>query len=362
MQSTTHNLTTTPPNLNENGMCGRYLRMPDCQARVAEGGLRMNGKYKSSTLSQPLVTVITVVLNREQTIRQCLTSVLGQSYGNIEYIVIDGASTDKTLDIISEYAEAIDYYVSEPDTGIYNAMNKGIALSSGNYIVLLNSDDWYHIDAVKSLVNAARSSNADVTHADAIVVNHAGSKQYDLKGWLNDGIYTRGAPLRHETMLVKRELYDQIGYYDESYPIIADYVFMLAIYHAGASFFHLKQSLLYFRSTGISNTAHGKRSEERMRIFKEYFPFLDNDDLNHFKVNGRIPVDTRLELIEKHKGKSELFVRSMAFNIATQAIFETKAHLNANAADTTRNERLRQANNATLRKALLRVVKRLIRV
>ena len=295
MYSTTCTLTSSAPHLADDATCGRYLRLPDNPQRLAEGGLRLSGKFKQSTPSQPLVTVITVVLNQEAAVRQCMTSVLEQTYRNIEYLVVDGGSSDRTPEIIGEHADALDYYVSEPDTGIYNAMNKGLSLATGDFILVLNSDDWYRDDAVEALLKAALETNVDVTHADAVVVNVEGTRQHELKGWLNDGIFTRGAGLRHETMLVKRKIYDRFGYYDESYPIIADYAYMMSLYHAGVSFFHLNQALLYFRNTGISNTANSQRANERKRIFKDYFPFLDEEDLEHFKMHGRIPVDMRIE-------------------------------------------------------------------
>lgn len=361
MYGTTGTPTSSAPRIADDAVCGRYLQLPGNPLRQAEGGLRLSGKFRQSIPSQPLVSVITVVLNQEATVRQCITSVLEQTYANIEYLVIDGASSDRTPEILGENAGALDYYVSEPDTGIYNAMNKGLSLATGDYILVLNSDDWYRADAVEALLKAAVRNNADVTHADAVVVNDKGTRQHILKGWLNDGIFTRGAGLRHETMLVKREIYERFGYYDESYPIIADYAYMMALYHAGVSFFHLQQPLLYFRNTGISNTANRQRSNERKRIFKGYFPFLDEEDLEHFKMHGRIPVDIRLALIEKHKGASELFARSMAYNIATQAEFETRARLRAQTRNHGAIRKQGPARRDTRTRKILRAIKGMIR-
>jgi glycosyltransferase involved in cell wall biosynthesis len=297
-------------------VCGIQLVLNEVSERKGEGGIRTKGLYKQTGPDLPLVTVITVTHNSENTLEQCILSVLEQSYKNIEYIIIDGASSDGTLSITKKYEDAIDYYVSETDSGIYNAMNKGLSLAVGSYIIFLNSDDWYVRDAIKCLMSGAMESNADVTYADAYVVNSDGKVYKKLKSWLHEGLFTRGAPLRHETMLVKAEVYNKYGCYDESYQIISDYVFTASLYKVDCSFKHVEKTLLYFRDKGISSTEHEKRQAERKQFFVRLFPFLDEEDLSIFKQHGRLSVDARLKLIEKHKGKSELFTRSMYRNIA----------------------------------------------
>ena len=111
--------------------------------RMGEGGLRMQGYLKKAYEHKPLISIVTVVLNDAKHLEQAIKSVLGQTYDNIEYLIIDGGSTDGTLDIIRKHEKAIDYWVSEPDSGIYDAMNKGVSLATGDLIALLNSDDWY---------------------------------------------------------------------------------------------------------------------------------------------------------------------------------------------------------------------------
>ena len=123
-------------------VCGKYLRYPDTSGkRIFEGGLRLQGTYKNPLPGKPLVTVITTVFNCEKHIEQAILSVLKQTYDNIEYIVIDAVSEDSTLDIINKYKNSLDYYISEPDSGIYAGMSKGISLAAGDYIIMLNADD-----------------------------------------------------------------------------------------------------------------------------------------------------------------------------------------------------------------------------
>lgn len=119
------------------------LIIPEGEGRKGEGGLRTKGHLKQSLPNKPLVTVITVVLNGEAYLEETIQSVIRQTYHNVEYIVIDGGSSDGTLDIIRKYEYAIDYWVSERDRGIYDAMNKGIDLASGRWVNFMNGGDRF---------------------------------------------------------------------------------------------------------------------------------------------------------------------------------------------------------------------------
>ena len=132
-----------PPHIKPDP-CDKFetvLLLPERGARKGEGGLRKRGLFKSALPSKPLITVITVVFNGEETLEETIASVINQSYDNVEYIIIDGESTDKTLDIIQKYDGVIDYWVSEKDKGIYDAMNKGLSLFLGDYVIHINAGD-----------------------------------------------------------------------------------------------------------------------------------------------------------------------------------------------------------------------------
>jgi len=312
----------SPPICNPSSTCGRYLQYPVSDSPRKEFGLRLEGKYKTSSPNLPLVSIITVVLNRHKTIKRCLLSVLNQTYENIEYIVIDGASTDGTVETIEKYRSSIDYCVSEKDAGIYSAINKGISLSSGSYILILNSDDWYENSAVLDLLTYAQRFDADVTHANAYTVSDQGKVTGRLKGWLHKGLYTRGMPIRHETMLVKNSIYNRFGYYDEHYRILSDYLYLVELYSGKSSFKHLKKEILNFSMHGASNIDIETRHEERSRFFKNMFPFLKDEDVNIMKKKGLLGIRERATLIKKywHRDDNRLFVQSMAVNILYQAI------------------------------------------
>ena len=113
-----------------------------------------------------LVSIITVVYNGEKHIEQSIKSVLAQTYSNIEYIIIDGVSTDGTLDIVRKYEPKITQVISEKDTGIYNAMNKGLAMANGDVIAILNADDYYYPETIETVINQFKQSKADVVYGD----------------------------------------------------------------------------------------------------------------------------------------------------------------------------------------------------
>ena len=217
---------------------------------------KLDKKAGIVTINQPLISIITVTYNAQTHIRQAIESVLGQTYPNVEYIIIDGASTDGTLDIIRSYQDAIDHWVSEPDEGIYNAMNKGIALATGDIIGLINADDVIYPNTLER-VAAALSENpkAGFTMAPVELANEDGSV-FGVASPLNeDELATRmwqEMPCPHQSMYVRREIYESLGLFDERYILSADYDFLLRLLKADIAFVRLEQPVGFFRSGGQS--------------------------------------------------------------------------------------------------------------
>ena len=226
------------------------------RAGAMHGGYRLFPSSRKSSADESLIkiSIITVCWNSESTIEKCIQSVINQSYKNIEYIIIDGKSDDSTVDIIKEYSPYIEYYISEPDSGLYDAMNKGIELASGEYILLLNSDDWYTEDCVQTLLDEKLKSEAELVSALANYIDENEEFQFTTGEDLLDETTHIRNPLRHETMLVSKELYNKFGPYDEKYRVIADFHFILKLYQAKVSHHLVKKPLMYFRSTGVSST------------------------------------------------------------------------------------------------------------
>lgn len=228
------------------------------QLRKEEGGLRCQGVYKQSSPGRPLITVITVVFNGAETLRDTIESVMKQSYGNIEYIIIDGGSTDATIEILKQYDHMIDYWLSEKDNGIFDAMNKGIALSSGDYIGILNSDDLFSgtdvlqavadrfagakVDAVFSCLNIV-----DKDHLEKILRKYRVSK-------FNSVLLRIGIMPAHPTFYCKRSCYED-GPYRTDYKIAADFEMMVRLLvRQKISWSFINKVTVTMRSGGLSNS------------------------------------------------------------------------------------------------------------
>lgn len=260
---------------------GRYDRAPDATGRrLAEGGLRLQGHLKRSEPSRPLVTIVTVCFNAAATVEQTILSVLDQDYGNIEYIIVDGASTDGTVDILRRYEHTIDYFVSEADAGLYHAMNKGLALATGSYVLFLNADDWYEFDTVSSLLRGLLESGADFASALARRIDGNNNAVDVLPPMPFDGSMRFGMPLRHELMLLPAKLYDQIGGYDTTYRIIADFDLAVRLYDAGCTVHEVQRPLLNFRITGVSNTNWVQLVSEHRMLLGRQFAEIDGATLD----------------------------------------------------------------------------------
>ena len=214
------------------------------------------------------VSIITVCLNSEDTIERTINSVIRQTYEDIEYIIVDGKSTDKTLSIINRYKDKVSKIVSEHDNGIYDAMNKGIQLSSGEIIGILNSDDWYETDAIHAIVDLFENTESEIIHGDIRLIYPDGTSKDTQMDDLNKLWYEMA--VRHPATFVKREVYERIGLFDCSYRIAADYEFILRCYSSSIRFFYINKILTNFSLTGISSTNHKLCGKETRAIALKY--------------------------------------------------------------------------------------------
>ncbi len=177
------------------------------------------------------ISIITSVYNNASTIEDAIKSVLSQTYTNIEYIVVDGASKDGTVDVIKKYEDKISTFVSERDKGIYDGLNKGVALATGDIIAFLHSDDIYENEnVIADVVKLFETTNTDSIYGDLVYVDKNDTNKI-FRYW-KSGEYTfkklcNGWMPPHPTFFVKREFYEKYGKFDLSYGIAADYDFML---------------------------------------------------------------------------------------------------------------------------------------
>lgn len=202
------------------------------------------------------VCIITVVYNNVRRIERAINSVIRQTYKNIEYIVIDGGSTDGTVEVIKRYGNFISHWVSEPDKGVYDAFNKGIKLSTGDVIGFLNSDDFYANDTViERVVNKFLESCADGVYGDLVYINsHGKVVRYWKAGGYKKDLLKKGWMPPHPTFFLKREIYNKYGLYRTDMKISADYDMCLRLlWKADIRIAYLPEVLVIMEKGGLSN-------------------------------------------------------------------------------------------------------------
>jgi len=225
-----------------------------------EGGVR----HRQPPLASPLLTVITVVFNGAATLEHTINSVIGQSYRNIEHLVIDGGSTDGTLEILHKYDQHIDYWVSEKDAGIYDAMNKGIALARGQYIGMLNADDYFAGPAVlEKIASTLESSHADAVFSCLDIVDPADMqrilRKYRISSY-SAFMLRIGVMPPHPTFYCKKSCYEKAGPYRIDYRIAADFEMMVRLLLKQCiSWEFIDQTTVKMRSGGLSSRGLGSR-------------------------------------------------------------------------------------------------------
>lgn len=247
------------------------------------------------------VSVITVVRNGVNTIEKTIKSVLGQTYKNIEYIVIDGASTDGTKQIIEKYLDDIAVYISEEDKGLYCAMNKGIEIATGEIIGIINSDDWYDINAVATVVQCFKHQGADVVHGRVNLVSEDGSEKISWIPVLDHLWYQMD--VWHPTVFVKKDIYQKYGAFDVSYKLAADYEFILRLYSDNVKISFVDETIAYFRVGGLSWQKFMDSINESYRISMVYLDKCPHKDIVQHKIKEKYNQRYWAEKTLKVKGK-----------------------------------------------------------
>lgn len=206
------------------------------------------------------ISIVTISFNSEATIRQTIESVLQQDCGGLEYIIIDGASSDRTMDIVREYGDRISIVVSEPDRGIYDAMNKGIQRATGDIIGFLNSDDFYAGSrSLGRLIDVMEENAADTAFADLVMVDRAHTdriiRYYSSRNFHPERFRYGWMPA-HPTFMVRRSLYQRHGGFRLNYRIAADFEMIVRLLHGtGATYAYLPEVIVKMRIGGISTAS-----------------------------------------------------------------------------------------------------------
>ena len=237
--ATTRMLTRTPPPLSSvsGGKVERQLVFAQSPLRLGEGGLRTQGLFKVSQPDKPLVSILTVVFNGVRFLEETILSVLNQDYENLEFIIVDGGSTDGTVELIRKYEHAIDYWVSEPDKGISDAFNKAIILAAGDYVNFQGAGDYLlsnsvvsemmdGVDARVDMLVYGRVQRVAETEEKKVVP----IKDRPFKPHFNKRILLLRMPFGHQALFTHKKMFDLYGLFDPDNVFTMDYEHLLRAY------------------------------------------------------------------------------------------------------------------------------------
>lgn len=252
------------------------LFLPSGEGRQGEGGLRTRGYFKQSYEEKPLISIITVVFNGEKYLEETIQSVINQTYDNVEYIIIDGGSTDGTLEIIKRYEDNIDYWSSEPDRGIYDAMNKGLIVASGEFVNFLNGGDkFYRPDLLEDIFSNRTVGCSDLVYGDFFVVSSEGKPVRAIKATLlSKQSIKKGMVVNHQSVFVRKA---KCPYYDLSYKYKAEWKWLIDILYTqeDVKTAYIAGPVVYYRLGGFSAQGFNDNFKEYISLTKQKFGLLE---------------------------------------------------------------------------------------
>ncbi|HPJ09413.1 MAG TPA: glycosyltransferase family 2 protein [Flavobacterium sp.] len=225
------------------------------------------------------ISVITVNYNDKSGLEKTIASVIGQTFADIEYIVIDGDSTDGSKEVIEAFKKKIDIAVSEPDSGIYNAMNKGIRAASGEYLFFLNAGDVFIDETILSQVMAFIDGSKDYYYGNVIFKEGANEMPVVYPDELSFHFFTYNC-ICHQTSFLKRELFERYFYYNETLKIVSDWEFLVyTIFLKNITYQHIPITVSYYDFTGISSRPESEalKKTEREIVMQKYFRWFIED-------------------------------------------------------------------------------------
>lgn len=219
------------------------------------------------------MSVVTVCLNSADTIEKTIQSVIGQTYKELEYIIIDGGSTDETLDIIKKYSDEISFWSSDPDEGIYDAMNKGIAHATGDVISFLNSSDWYQPETLQVVADKFEQYNCEIVCGRGVTVRDG--EYACFFGPESEKMIFKRMVYPHQTLFTKKEIFQTYGKFDLSYRISSDYDWLMRVIKGGANVCTCDEILTYFTYGGASSGI--KCFDESKKISLKHLDLNDDE-------------------------------------------------------------------------------------
>ena len=246
------------------------------------------------------ISIITICYNRSATMEQSIKSVLGQDYPNIEYIIVDGNSTDGTKDIIESYSGKISKYISEPDKGMYDAINKGLAMATGDVVGLMHSDDVFYDSTVVSKIAASFANHSAIEglYGNGIYVTNDAAENLvrnRIGGAYNLNRIKRGWLPLHPTVYLKKSLIDQYGVYDLNFKIASDTEFLLRyLYKYKVKLHYLDDYIVKMRMGGLS-TSYSRAFE----VLKEDYAIYKYHHLNPIRAVFQKKILALLQYVKK---------------------------------------------------------------
>ncbi|MBP7796956.1 MAG: glycosyltransferase [Elusimicrobiales bacterium] len=264
----------------------------DIQSKIKQY-LTSTDQHQTPSTYLPLITVITVVYNGAKYLEETILSVINQTYPNVEYIIIDGGSTDGTLDIIKKYEDYIDYWVSEKDKGIYDAMNKGIDLANGEWINFMNAGDRFYQEKVLETVflKYRSAENINVIYGDVCITDFITGNPKTLRAGLIDDIY-KGSQFSHQSSFINSKLHKKIKY-NICYKITADFNFFYTVYNTS------KDSFMYINNTISFIARNGLSDKNRIACIVSFWNIVEKNTKTNFYYLLRISVEMLKLFVKK---------------------------------------------------------------
>jgi glycosyltransferase involved in cell wall biosynthesis len=254
------------------------------------------------------ISIITINYNNLAGLEKTVASVVEQAYSNFEYVIIDGDSTDGSCQFLEKHKEKFSYLVSEPDTGIYNAMNKGIKVSKGEYLLFLNSGDVLNgVTALSDFVNNPLFSG------DIIYGDYQFKKGKKIYPDILSPLFFIKSSLPHQSTFFKSSIFDTMGFYNESYKISADRAFYIDCFLSGKfKFTHIQYFLSIYDLNGLSNSVEYNtlKKEEDLAVFKKYYGIFFQDYLKYLELEKKLSRIRKLTLsgvLKRIKNKIKMY-------------------------------------------------------
>lgn len=226
---------------------------------------------QAAALPTPLVSIVTVTFNAAATLERTIASIHAQTFSSIEHVLVDGGSTDATVEIIKRMVRPGDFWVSEKDRGISDAFNRGIALARGKYVLFLNADDWLSPDQIAVAVEQIEYSGADFVYGDLVFYeNEKPSFLYRGTADYRPSINRRMPALNHPTVLARRAAFERIGLFGLEWRCAMDYDWFLRLHVDGGIGFYSPKIVGHMTHDGVSNMQYRRTVEEVRRIAIAY--------------------------------------------------------------------------------------------